>query len=92
MTGRVLTSNARQRTQIAHSRAKGPKKQLSETDAQFDLQSTYCRAFRPSGREDRCICSWGERALGPSYALVLNPPSPALEGFLLLTIPGRVRD
>src|SRR5690242_7042906 len=32
---------------------KGPKKQLSETDAQFDLQSTYCRAFRPSGREDR---------------------------------------
>jgi hypothetical protein len=52
-----LTSKAGQRTQIAHSRAKGPKKQLSETDAQFDLQSTYCRAFRPSGREDRCICS-----------------------------------
>src|SRR5689334_13979894 len=35
----------------------GPAKQPSETDAQFDLQSTHCRAFRPAGRDDRCIRS-----------------------------------
>ena len=69
----------------------GPAEQPSETDAQFDLQSMHCRAFRPSGREDRCIRSRGERALGLSCALELNPPEPGSGGFFVAadhSVPG----